>query len=45
MMIGGPETTGYKLRRPNQCLYMAVPMSVSQLEVIAWRSKSILMTI
>jgi 6-phosphogluconate dehydrogenase (decarboxylating) len=45
MMIGGPETTGHKLRKPNQCLSMAVPMSVSQLEVIAWRSKSILMTI
>jgi 6-phosphogluconate dehydrogenase (decarboxylating) len=35
MMIGGPETTGHKLRKPNQCLSMAVPMSVSQLEVIA----------
>jgi hypothetical protein len=34
MMIGGPETTGHKLRKPNQCLSMAVPMSVSQLEVI-----------
>jgi hypothetical protein len=35
MMIGGPETTGHKLRKPNQCLSMVVPMSVSQLEVIA----------
>ena len=25
MMIGGPETTGHKLRKPNQCIFVAVP--------------------
>ena len=39
------QATGHTEHKPNQCLPMAVPIGVSQLEVIAWRSKSILMTI